>query len=88
MGENVAVEDEDAEANEALRFVLASLRSSWKYMIGYVLIDKVNASTLHSLLSQALTLGIEHGHRIRVITMDGTYTIFSAMRLFGNLATL
>ena len=30
LGENIAVEDEDAEAKEALGFMLTSLRSTWK----------------------------------------------------------
>ena len=62
LGKNIAFEDEDAEAKEALGFMLTSLRSNWKFMIGYVLIDKVNGNTLYSLLSEALQLGIEHGH--------------------------
>ena len=49
LGENIVVEDEDAEVKEALGFMLTSLRSNWKYIIGYVLINKVNASILHSL---------------------------------------
>ena len=83
LGENIVVEDEDAEAKEALGFMLTSLRSNWKYMIGYVLIDKINATTLHSLLSEALRLGHEHGLHIRTVTMDGTSTNLSAMRIFG-----
>ena len=58
-GKNIAVEDEDAEAKEALGFMLTSLRSNWKYMIGYVLIDKVNGNTLHSLCNLELSKDIE-----------------------------
>ena len=63
--------------------MLVSLRKSWKYPIGYVLINKVDATTLHSLLSQALRLSIKHKLKVYLITMDGTITNFAAMELFG-----
>ena len=63
--------------------MLISLRKSWKYRIGYVLINKVDSTILHSLLSQALRLSIEHKLQVYSITMDGTSTNFAAMELFG-----
>ena len=83
LGENIATDDEDREAKEALFLMLVALRSNWKYPVGYVLIDKVDASTLNSFLCRALRLGVEHSILIRCITMDGTSTNFAAMRLFG-----
>ena len=83
LGKNIVVEDEDAEATEGLVFMLTSLRSSWKFPIGYVLINKINGSTLHALLAEALRLGLEHGLRIRAITMDGLSANLTAMRMFG-----
>ena len=77
------VDDEDTVAKEALGFTLVSLRKSWKYPIGYVLINKVNTGTLNSLLSEAFRLGLEHDIKIRNVTMDGTSTHFSTMRMFG-----
>ena len=83
LGENIIVDDEDTEATEALGFMLVSLRKSWKYPIGYVLVNKVNAATLHSLLAEVFRLGLEHGTKIRNVTMDGTSVNFSAIRIFG-----
>ena len=85
LGPNIPVEDEDEEAKEALVFMLTSLRSNWKYPIGYVLINKIKGTTLHGLLSQALCLGLEHNLKIRVITMDGSYGRF-VCQLFSHAA--
>ena len=49
----------------------------------YVLMNEINGSTLHGLLSEALRLGLEHGLRIRAITMDGLSANLTAMRMFG-----
>ncbi len=49
--------------------------------IVYVLIDRMYANTLDSLIS--LRLGFEHSLKIRSITCDGTRTNFSAMKSFG-----
>ena len=72
LGENIATDDEDREAKEALFLMLVALRSNWKYPVGYVLIDKVDASTLSSLLCRALRLGVEHSILIRCKAMDGS----------------
>ena len=80
FGSIILVDAEDKEATEALVFMLVSLRKSWKYPIGYVLIDKINAGTLNSLLSEALRQGLEHNIKIRNVTMA---TNSSAMRVFG-----
>ena len=82
LGNEIVVDDENEVATEALVFMLVSLRKSWKYPIGYVLINKVDATTLHSLLSHAL-LSIEHKLQVYSITMDGTSTNLAAMELFG-----
>ena len=80
LGSNILVDAED-KATEALVFMLVSLlRKSWKYPIGYVFIDKINAGTLNSLLSKAQRQGLEHNIKIRNVTMA---TNFSAMRVFG-----
>ena len=83
LGDGIITDDEDSEASEALVFMLVSLRFNWKYPCGYVFIDKINATTLHSLLSHALRLGKQHSLSIRGITADGTTTNFAAMKLFG-----
>jgi hypothetical protein len=60
LGDGIVTDDEDSEASEALVFMIVSLRFGWKYPCGYVLIDKLNATTLHSLPPQALRLGKQH----------------------------
>ena len=55
LGKDI-VSDEDEIAKEALVFMLVSYRGQWKYPVGHVLINKINAATLHHLLSQALDL--------------------------------
>ena len=39
-GENVAVDDENKVATEALVFMLVGLKGHWKYPVCYVLCDK------------------------------------------------
>ena len=43
-------------ASEALVFMLVGLHTYWKYPVGYVLCDKINADNLYCLIAQALTL--------------------------------
>ena len=51
LGENiVACGEDDTVATEALIFMISALQSYWKYPIGYVLIDKINADNLYCLL--------------------------------------
>ena len=83
-GKDIIVTDaEDTVAKEALVLMLVSHRGRWKYIVGYVLITKIDGETLHSLLSRTLDLSIIHKLKVRSITMDGTSTNFSSMRLFG-----
>ena len=42
-------DDDDKIASEALIFLPSSLRCSWKYVIGYVLIDKIPAAKQYGL---------------------------------------
>ena len=83
FGENLLVCDEEKVATEALVFMLVSMLGSWKYPIGYVLIDKINSDNLHCLVSRALDLCISHDLNVRTVTCDGTSTNFQAMRQFG-----
>ena len=85
LGENIVVspDQEDTPAKNALVFMLVSLRAYWKYPIGYVFIDGIDAATLHALLRRALDLCLDHELDVLAVTMDGTTTNFSAMRKFG-----
>ena len=59
-----------------LMFMLVNLRASWKYPIGYVLIDKTNSDDLYCLVSRALDLCIKYDLNVRTVTCDGTSTNF------------
>ena len=84
LGEHiVACNEDDTVATEALIFMLSSLQSGWKYPIGYVLIDKINADTLSCLVTRALQLSLENNLMIRIVTCDGTSTNFKTMKLLG-----
>ena len=73
-GENVVTCDENKVATEV--FMLVNLRASWKYPIGYVLIDKTNSDDLYCLVSRALDLCIKYDLNVRTVTCDGTSTNF------------
>ena len=79
----LADDQEDTPAKDALVFMLTSLRGNWKYPVGYVLIDGIDANTLHALLSRALDLCAQYEIDVQALTMDGTSTNFSAMKKFG-----
>ena len=85
LGKDIPLMDEDDAklAKEALIFMLSALRSHWKYPVGYVLIDGLDAETLSSLVNRALQLAFDHKIRVRTVTCDGTYTNFSSMKLLG-----
>ena len=76
-------EDEDTIASEALIFLVSALRCSWKYVIGYVFIDKLNADKQYGLVARALELAIDHGMNVKTVTCDGTSTNMSTMKKFG-----
>ena len=52
FGDGITIVDDqdDTPAKDALVFMLVSLRGNWKYLVGYVLIDGIDATTLHALL--------------------------------------
>ena len=85
LGKDIVLIDEndDTVAKEALIFMLSSLRAHWKYPVGYVLIDGLDADSLSSLVTRALQLSFEHGMKVRTVTCDGTRTNFSSMKLMG-----
>ena len=82
-GKDVIVEDEDVVAKEALVIMLVSHRGQWKYPVGYVLIDEIKADALNSLIARILDLCVSHDLIVRTVTLDGTATNLSAMKLFG-----
>jgi hypothetical protein len=74
---------DDTIASEALIFMLKALRSHWKYPIGYVLIDKIDAETLKCLVEKVFDLAVASKIKIRSVTCDGTATNFSTMKKLG-----
>ena len=82
-GPGIVVPDEDIVAKEALVFMLVSFRGHWKYPVGYVLDDKINAKDLNCLLSRIIDLCAMNDIKIRCVTSDGTSVNFNAMKLFG-----
>ena len=83
FGEGIAVPDPDVLAKDALVFLLVSFKGGWKYPVGYVLCDKISGKDLNTLLKKSLDFCVEANLKVRCVTMDGTSTNFSAMKLFG-----
>ena len=52
-------------------------------MIGYVLINKIDAETQKCLVERGLDMAKQAGLRVRTLTCDGTTTNFSTMKIFG-----
>ena len=62
-GSDIVAFGEETVATESLVFMLVGMRSSWKYPIGYVLIDKITSNNLDvCLISKALRLCYEKGN--------------------------
>ena len=76
-------EDPDTVASEALVFILVPLRGSTKYIVGYFLVDKVNARIQTELVKTALQLTANHGIRVRNITCDGAAANISMFTMLG-----
>ena len=85
LGEGIVKcdEDDDTVAKEALIFLVKAMRAQWKYPIGYVLIDKIDADTLSSLVTRALSLLFEHDMKVKTVTCDGTTTNIASMKNLG-----
>ena len=66
-GNDIIVDDENEIAADALVFMLVSLKNSWKYPIGYVLINGIDATNSHSLLSQALKYSVTMMVQVRIL---------------------
>ena len=82
-GKDIIVDDENKIATEALVFMLVGLNGHWKYPVGYIFCDKINAENLKCLLSIILKETRNHNMFVHSITMDGTTTNINAMKLLG-----
>ena len=67
--------------NKSLK--ISALQSYWKYPIGYVLIDKINADDLYRLITRALQLPLDNNLKVRTVTCEATATNFKSMKLLG-----
>ena len=62
----------DTVTSEALVFLVVPLRdSTTKFVVGYFLVDKVNARAQSELVKTPLQRTADHGIRIKNITCDG-----------------
>ena len=82
-GEGIVLDDPDEVASEALVFLLVGMRKHWKYPTGYALCNKIKGEHLFCLISKCLDMSIEQGILVRVVTMDGVRSNFTAMKKFG-----
>ena len=61
----------DAEATQALFFMLVALNSKWRLLVAYFLIDLILMATQGELINTALLLMDERGVHVQNITFDG-----------------
>ena len=80
----VVVGDRDALASEALVFILVPLKGSARqYIIGYFLVDKINAQVQAELVNTALILTADQGLHVNTVTCDGCAANISTLNILG-----
>ena len=82
FGKDTVAPEEDVVATEAIVFMLVWLRNHWKYPIGYVLCNSIDAVNLHCLLSKPLGLSGQHNLDVHSIILDDASSNIAAIRLF------
>jgi len=73
----------ESPATEALVFLIVSVTGKFKCPIGYFLCDKVNASILSTIVSDAIKMLAECGVKVHSITCDGTNANVAAIKILG-----
>jgi len=63
--------------------MLVSLNGKWKLPIGYFFQNQSNAMRQAELIKIALTISHQSGLKIRGITCDEAFTIFSTLKILG-----
>lgn len=87
-GNKVTIQNKNKQASQALVFMLVSLRGTWKWPVGYFLVDAINATVQAQLVKTALVMAQESGIKVWSVTCDGTKVNYSTMTLLGcNLNT-
>lgn len=74
----------DAEATQALFFLLVALNGKWRLPIAYFLINTITAACQGELIKTALTLTDEKCVRVRSITFDGAAVNLSTAKYLGK----
>ena len=83
-GGNAIVENSELLASEVLCFMVVGIGgTSWKYIIGYFLIQKVTGEVLAQLVRTALAILASSGFRTWSIVWDGTFVNQEAARCLG-----
>jgi len=77
----------DAQATEALFFMLVSLNGKWKLPVAYFLVNKPSGKVQGELINTALRLTDEKGIRVRGVTFDGAASNLSAARYLAKQAS-
>ena len=65
---------EETLASEILVFMIVGLKEHFKQVIGYFLIDKINAQTQAQLVRGAMNLLSQTGHSVKAVVCDGKFS--------------
>ena len=65
---------EETLASEILVFMIVGLKEHFKQVIGYFLIDKINAQTQAQLVRGAMNLLSQTGHSVKAVVCDGQFS--------------
>lgn len=83
IGTQIDESDNMQLAKEAIVLMVVSIDSSWKLLIGYVVVNGMDSATTAGIISNALVLLNEINVRVLSVTLDGPADHFSAMKLLG-----
>ena len=83
FGKCLNLNDDKIPASDALVFMLCSIKSKWKWPIGYIFYNKIDSTALAELLRSALCLSATAGVKVVSVTCDGTIVNFTAMNNLG-----
>lgn len=79
----MTVEDCESPATEVLVFLLTSLKTKWKWPIGYWFVDKIKSTVQSQLIKMAISECHEFGIKIMNVTCDGAYANGNTFKLLG-----
>ena len=65
---------EETLASEILVFMIVGLKEHFKQVIGYFLIDKINAQTQAKLVRDAMNLLLQTRHSVKAVVCDGKFS--------------